>query len=226
MTFVLASLHPLYMPIKLESGVEIYFNKYSGDVDIVKPVVQYKWSGGILADEMGLGKTVEVLACILNHPRTLLENTEPCNDSSSIEITAELQSSNTLDNEPNGTIPTVETQEKYVKPNVKIVTYKEPTYWLNTNRRRKVSSLKLATQMWYENQLAEMDIKTKTRTRNNVNEVKCICGDLVRDGTVRCYECNKLQHAKCMGYKGVDHLYCCPQCWINKVCNFYAPHNT
>ena len=27
-------------------------------------------SGGILADEMGLGKTVEVLACILNNPRT------------------------------------------------------------------------------------------------------------------------------------------------------------
>ena len=26
--------------------------------------------GGILADEMGLGKTVEVLACILNHPRS------------------------------------------------------------------------------------------------------------------------------------------------------------
>ena len=25
--------------------------------------------GGILADEMGLGKTVEVLACMLNHPR-------------------------------------------------------------------------------------------------------------------------------------------------------------
>lgn len=25
--------------------------------------------GGILADEMGLGKTVEVLACVLNHPR-------------------------------------------------------------------------------------------------------------------------------------------------------------
>ena len=26
-------------------------------------------AGGILADEMGLGKTVEVLACMLNHPR-------------------------------------------------------------------------------------------------------------------------------------------------------------
>lgn len=28
--------------------------------------------GGLLADEMGLGKTVEVLSCVLLHPRTSL----------------------------------------------------------------------------------------------------------------------------------------------------------
>lgn len=194
------------MPIKIESGIEIYFNKYSGDVDFVKPVVQYEWSGGILADEMGLGKTVEVLACILNHPRTLQENTKPRNDSPSVEITAELQSSNTPDNEPNETIPTIETQEKYVKPKVKTVTRKKPVR-RNANGRRKVSSAKLAAKIWYENKLAEMTIKTKTRTRNNANEVKCVCGDFVRNGIVRCYECNKLQHAKCMGYKGVDRSF-------------------
>ena len=33
--------------------------------------------GGILADEMGLGKTVEVLSCILCHPRTDIVDKEP-----------------------------------------------------------------------------------------------------------------------------------------------------
>ncbi|GLV41293.1 uncharacterized protein CBL_04817 [Carabus blaptoides fortunei] len=208
-----ASLHPLYMPVKLKSDVEIYFNKYTGDVDIVKPMVQYVGSGGILADEMGLGKTVEVLACILNHPRTILEeNTKPDNVTLSVK-----SANNPADIEPNETIPTIETQEKYVKPkvNTAVIRKKAPKK-RSANGRRKVASVKLAAQIWYESKLAEMKIKPKTRTRNAVNEVKCVCGDFARDGIVKCYLCNKLQHTKCMGYKGSDHLYCCPQCWMNQ----------
>ena len=41
-----------------------------------KPVQGSSSPGGILADEMGLGKTVEVLSCILTHPRTELPPAE------------------------------------------------------------------------------------------------------------------------------------------------------
>lgn len=42
-----------------------------------KPLYTPSPPGGILGDEMGLGKTVEVLACLLAHPRCKLPLPEP-----------------------------------------------------------------------------------------------------------------------------------------------------
>lgn len=62
-------LHCLFTDIKCEDGTELYYNRYGGFIVKDKPLAVAPSPGGILADEMGLGKTVEVLSCILNHPR-------------------------------------------------------------------------------------------------------------------------------------------------------------
>nr|CAI5818285.1 unnamed protein product [Callosobruchus analis] len=62
-------MHPLYTAVILPSGLEIYFDPFSGYVTHIYPQIEPCSRGGILADEMGLGKTVEVLACILLHPK-------------------------------------------------------------------------------------------------------------------------------------------------------------
>lgn len=62
-------LHPLWREIHSLDGKLMYFNPYTGRVTkecFPAPLLPL---GGILADEMGLGKTVEVIACILCHPK-------------------------------------------------------------------------------------------------------------------------------------------------------------
>ncbi|XP_068707085.1 E3 ubiquitin-protein ligase SHPRH-like isoform X2 [Montipora foliosa] len=62
-------LHPLWREIHSLDGKLLYFNPYTGRVTkecFPAPLLPL---GGVLADEMGLGKTVEVIACILCHPK-------------------------------------------------------------------------------------------------------------------------------------------------------------
>ncbi|CAB3388448.1 Hypothetical predicted protein [Cloeon dipterum] len=63
-------LHPLFRDL----GRRLFFNPYLGTLARERPVAKPPTPGGILADEMGLGKTVEVLACILAHPCTHLQD--------------------------------------------------------------------------------------------------------------------------------------------------------
>ncbi|MPC35312.1 E3 ubiquitin-protein ligase SHPRH [Portunus trituberculatus] len=63
------ALHCLYTEIQSQDGVVLYFNKFAGFLVKEKPLAVLPTPGGILADEMGLGKTVEVLSCMLCHPR-------------------------------------------------------------------------------------------------------------------------------------------------------------
>ncbi|XP_070568700.1 E3 ubiquitin-protein ligase SHPRH-like [Ptychodera flava] len=63
-------IHPLWREIQTRDDKILYFNIYSGEIVLEKPTRLTEHPGGILADEMGLGKTVEVLACMLLHPRT------------------------------------------------------------------------------------------------------------------------------------------------------------
>ncbi|KAB7507863.1 E3 ubiquitin-protein ligase SHPRH, partial [Armadillidium nasatum] len=65
----LKSLHPLYVEIRSLDNVLLYYNRFGRYFVSEKPFEVLPCPGGILADEMGLGKTVEVLSCVMCHPR-------------------------------------------------------------------------------------------------------------------------------------------------------------
>ena len=62
-------LHPLFREFSLPDKSILYYNCYGHFFVENRPIKVEATPGGILADEMGLGKTVEVLSCVLNHPR-------------------------------------------------------------------------------------------------------------------------------------------------------------
>ncbi|KAK3576517.1 hypothetical protein CHS0354_034193 [Potamilus streckersoni] len=63
------SLHSIYQEVLMPDGKNLFYNKHAGVLVKERPCVLSNQPGGILADEMGLGKTVEVISCILLHPR-------------------------------------------------------------------------------------------------------------------------------------------------------------
>ncbi|XP_005088907.1 E3 ubiquitin-protein ligase SHPRH [Aplysia californica] len=69
----LQDLHPLYCEVQFRNGAQLYYNRHGGSLIKDRPKAIPLLPGGILADEMGLGKTVEVLCCMLLHPRQDLE---------------------------------------------------------------------------------------------------------------------------------------------------------
>ncbi|XP_076444926.1 E3 ubiquitin-protein ligase SHPRH-like [Babylonia areolata] len=91
-------VHPLYTEVTTHCGKTLFYNRQGGSLIEEKPRKKSSPPGGILADEMGLGKTVEVLCCLLLHPRpavpppprlpTLMEmecqSEESCMESSAI----------------------------------------------------------------------------------------------------------------------------------------------
>ncbi|XP_072036001.1 LOW QUALITY PROTEIN: E3 ubiquitin-protein ligase SHPRH-like [Amphiura filiformis] len=64
-----SKLHILWHKVSGNGEDAVYYNSQSGQFTNHKFIGTPRIPGGILADEMGLGKTVEVLACILAHPR-------------------------------------------------------------------------------------------------------------------------------------------------------------
>ncbi|XP_022696804.1 E3 ubiquitin-protein ligase SHPRH-like isoform X2 [Varroa jacobsoni] len=62
----------LWQPLKDSQGLTVYYNRFSGWFGSRVSSIgntEGRPPGGILADEMGLGKTLEVISCVLAHPR-------------------------------------------------------------------------------------------------------------------------------------------------------------
>lgn len=161
-----------------------------------RPIVTKPAKGGILADEMGLGKTVEVLACILlhqKHPKALTGNHSP--------IVEKLPSKK--HKLPPQTIPDAQPEPKKIKV---------PEEWVKKSTK---TPTRLALEKWYESRLDEVKVN-KTVTLKPKKSVKCICGGTDQEGVVSCQDCDKIQHASCLGYKKQHGEYRCPQCWVKQ----------
>ena len=189
-------MDPLYEKITLQSGCEIFYNKYTGHIQETKPLTEsLNTGGGILADEMGLGKTVEVLACILSNPKTA------------------------NDYQFEDDIPIIERHSRKRKkicdtPKLEI-TKKSNVSNKSVSRKINKSRLYSSSHLWYEKKLG------KTQPIKEV-EVSCICGiDVLDDDCKMCVDCSKIQHGSCMGYSDKYKEYRCPQCWMEQVTELY-----
>ena len=143
--------------IKLESGLDIYYDKYSGYVDLTKPTIETTTKGGILADEMGLGKTVEVLACILLHSKPL-ENEENINleTSPTVKLISKKRKMRETKPEPK---PDLIDQSKKLKV---------PDDWVKSSSKK--SQTYVALETWYNSVL-----QTACKKTEHKDDIKLSC---------------------------------------------------
>lgn len=206
-------LHPLYTPVVLKSGLTVYYNKYSGYVDLEKPVMPPCSNGGILADEMGLGKTVEVFACILLNKKsttnsakgTIDKDIDPGELLKSPVVDKQLKKRKMV--EEDDAVPEVINRPKKLKV---------PNDWVKPSSNK--TATKIALEMWYESILSGMSVSTCSYPHRDEDEplVQCICGNISEEGIIECDSCGKYQHRLCLGYRKSLGRYLCPQCWMDE----------
>lgn len=206
-------LHPLYTPVVLKSGLTVYYNKYSGYVDLEKPVMPPCSNGGILADEMGLGKTVEVFACILLNKKsttnsakgTIDKDIDPGELLKSPVVDKQLKKRKMV--EEDEAVPEVINRPKKLKV---------PNDWVKPSSNK--TATKIALEMWYESILSGMSVSTCSYPHRDEDEplVQCICGNISEEGIIECDSCGKYQHRLCLGYRKSLGRYLCPQCWMDE----------
>ncbi|XP_060526176.1 E3 ubiquitin-protein ligase SHPRH isoform X2 [Cylas formicarius] len=189
------SLHPLLRKFTLQSGVVLYFDKYTGWVGKEPSLVNSSWSGGILADEMGLGKTVEVLACILLNPR-LKGAFDGEKSSSDSKLIIKTQKPKSVQEESGASTSSTE-RAKLSEQLAKSTTY-QTLHKLYTQSLSRYSTV-------------------GTRAKPEEPKVQCICGSSLDLSIVKCHECGKRQHRQCLGYSVHNSdPYMCPQCWLHQ----------
>lgn len=191
----------MYEKINLEAGTPVYFNKYTGYVEAIAPLIKGLPTGGILADEMGLGKTVEVLACILSNPRSLPEAME-------IEMfDKESKNRPVVECQPKRRKVEKSAEEKSKKREVEEEVKPAPS-------KRGVD--RKALQKWYQVMLEGVSVR-KRKIVEETEAVQCICGNFDMKAVVSCTFCQKQQHSACLGYNKSLGVYICPQCWMEQV---------